>query len=1730
MKKLRDFINRIIALREKSKALRNAVVGMACVVVFCVTYALILPALTLDSDTADQSAGVTVGTVSSETAPEETVAEEQTETEQTETEQTETVQTEPVQTETETETEPVQTASAPATYTYEGDGVQFEAGTDENSGLPSDAALAVTEIRDYGVTEEEAQAASGDEEIQRQREQTELYASYRTQAADALRETKGEGYSLGEIRFYDFSFVSGGQTVKPASPVDVTLTYDEALTVGDRAGLTAIHFVPDGDPVFVPLSALTPDGESNAPVEQLTFQADSFSVWAVAEVVDHTAGTLEAAGEGYSVTVTYGADAMIPQGAVLETSEIAQDTEEYRSYCERAAETLGAENGLASARFFDIRILYNGEEIEPAVPVSVQIAYDEPLQVEPEQSVEAVHFAETESGETPEVLTVSDVTSETADGVETVTDVTFEQESFSVVGTVIQNVSSGWPSDGSVSQVLVVTPDNTNYYAVKYDGSLTEVTYSDGQVTFPSTFTSTSDLSDYYWTLTASTTYPNWRFIESEHNTFIRSYSSSGIVTSQPTYPEYRDSYGHIVYQSFLYSYYLGINDDNTALKGQYASISSITTVSNDACAAMFVSSFSVTDDTSSGSGSGGSGTGGTTTTGTSLVSSIVEDVSTGWPSTTSSVGNVMVVTPDNSTYYAVKTDGTLTPVTIETDSSGTKTVVFSTDDVADTDALASSYYWYLENNSTYRRIGTGSGTYLFPYASSAETSTYASSAWLRRDSSGHIVDHYSSGYYYLGIDTTANTITGGTASSATVSDVSESAVAVSFARNFTLRDDSSGSGSGGGSGSGTGSGTTTVNPLGEPEVGKTLTDNGDGTYELALSVTGKTLSLTENGQADVIIVFDNSSSMVEHDDVTLSNGTTGTRLDAAKEAINTLAITLLGQNTTDNPEAVRLSMVTFGNQAYISEFGTSKLEYTYNKEEFQEVLSGITPASISQVSISEGMGTEGEKDGSGQGTNWEDAFQTVKDVPTRDTAQTYVIVVSDGNPTFRNTAGDYYGADDYYYFTPDYPMRNAGGQMGNYDVFSSDIPDDPANTTSITKEGVVTDSPYANEGNSSAAIHVYGTGSDSLNSPGVQTYISFDGYAQYNGVTYDNTSGYYYIATSATTNIERCFDHAKDDAYHLGPADTSSDALGVTGFYSINAFGSATRMENIVKYVYTGNENGTYDDLANHYFEANDEAALEDAFDSIVAQILMDYMYTGVTITDGLTDLTNTEAKVGDLLTEPEFSYYKYGGAYDETTGTYQYGTADNPTEFDPVTEWGTGHSAQYADGKVTWNLCENTGAWDDVHLEDGVTYVVKFRVWPDQTAYDTLAAIRNADDPDAYYNSSNVSDELRAQIVKGSDGVYRLLTNTDADVSYDVIKRTQVKPETAGESGVTNITSGTVELPAPDGMPLTATEMTVAKVWIGDTTSTRPASVTLRVYQSETSAIAEAMDTENSVLVKEISLPKPDPDTDVWSYTIHIAPALIVTQPVLDDSGNPTYDDEGNAITEDVVLEPGHYYWIDEADALASGYTFVGEWVHPYLKDSSTDVTTDEDPNNRLTAKNELLGLTIRKMNNATSEDDIVYLDGAHFKLTKKNASGTYESIGVVNSSGVTEYPYDDFTITDGETGYSIGSLTAGDYKLEELSAPDGYIILDRDTYFTINESGTEMVTLNTEEDSTTDNVVISGDSLNILTIKNEEGTPLPNTGGEGTAAFAAAGTVLVLGAAAGWFVLRKKHPNGP
>ena len=180
------------------------------------------------------------------------------------------------------------------------------------------------------------------------------------------------------------------------------------------------------------------------------------------------------------------------------------------------------------------------------------------------------------------------------------------------------------------------------------------------------------------------------------------------------------------------------------------------------------------------------------------------------------------------------------------------------------------------------------------------------------------------------------------------------------------------------------------------PAVEKIVTDNGDGTHKIKLELTGKVNTTHEVTKANVLVVLDLSGSMK-------SNAGTTTRLKAAKSAVNSVAETLLGKNGQNGApnDLVQMGLVTFGTKA------ETKLSKTTSDSTFTNTVNGLSAYSSNHA----------------DDTNWEDALAAAKDFDFGDNDKTYVIFVSDGNPTCRNTYGNY----DYSYQNEYYNYYNYG-------------------------------------------------------------------------------------------------------------------------------------------------------------------------------------------------------------------------------------------------------------------------------------------------------------------------------------------------------------------------------------------------------------------------------------------------------------------------------------------------------------------------------------------------------------------------------------------------------------------------------------------------------------------------------------------------------------------------------
>lgn len=236
------------------------------------------------------------------------------------------------------------------------------------------------------------------------------------------------------------------------------------------------------------------------------------------------------------------------------------------------------------------------------------------------------------------------------------------------------------------------------------------------------------------------------------------------------------------------------------------------------------------------------------------------------------------------------------------------------------------------------------------------------------------------------------------------------------------------------------GGGAASAVDLGAPERSKVLTPNGDGTYNLTLSVTGKSQASSEKTKANVVVVLDTSGSMGEtvvsytyveagpdsqgsryglvdgkyvrlswrdkeegwfyrqghtykryEGTVYVRETTSVQRVKAAKDAANALAEDLLALNG-EGENNIQMALVEFNNSADVKKASSDSCWFTD---------LGSFKSQIGSLSANYNTGT-----------NWEDALLKANSI-TGDGDPTYVVFVSDGNPTFYNRGGTGYEYDD---------------------------------------------------------------------------------------------------------------------------------------------------------------------------------------------------------------------------------------------------------------------------------------------------------------------------------------------------------------------------------------------------------------------------------------------------------------------------------------------------------------------------------------------------------------------------------------------------------------------------------------------------------------------------------------------------------------------------------------------
>ena len=187
------------------------------------------------------------------------------------------------------------------------------------------------------------------------------------------------------------------------------------------------------------------------------------------------------------------------------------------------------------------------------------------------------------------------------------------------------------------------------------------------------------------------------------------------------------------------------------------------------------------------------------------------------------------------------------------------------------------------------------------------------------------------------------------------------------------------------------------------PEIDKQKIDNGDGTYDIDLSVAAESASSKKTSRANVVVVLDTSNSMKE-----IVDGSTKWKL--ATDAIKTLSTELLGLNSTSgDSEKVEFTFVNFSNyvknENWIYSMGDdNKNHHIYtNAQTFNTMINGL------------------DQEVYGGGTCWDKAMAAAASILWNDNDPVYVVFVSDGDTISRAYANGRYNYWDGGTYCQDY-------------------------------------------------------------------------------------------------------------------------------------------------------------------------------------------------------------------------------------------------------------------------------------------------------------------------------------------------------------------------------------------------------------------------------------------------------------------------------------------------------------------------------------------------------------------------------------------------------------------------------------------------------------------------------------------------------------------------------------
>ncbi len=874
---------------------------------------------------------------------------------------------------------------------------------------------------------------------------------------------------------------------------------------------------------------------------------------------------------------------------------------------------------------------------------------------------------------------------------------------------------------------------------------------------------------------------------------------------------------------------------------------------------------------------------------------------------------------------------------------------------------------------------------------------------------------------------------------------------------------------------------------LTDPDTRKFLTDNKDGTYDLTLSVTGKSVASSGKTKANVVIVFDSSGSMGYTEEIFtptddnsgdqygLVNGRykylyrrdgkwqywngwkfknytgtrykykEGTRLEVAKQAVNSLAQTLLANNTKENNDVIEIALIDFDTN--VNSTTGKYIDY-----------SSFT----NQVNSIEAVG----------GTNWEAALKAANEYDFQDSDPVYVIFVSDGNPTYRtskNGHNDKYNRQDKVYGT------------GSSDPYGYNL--EAAQTQADNIIG------------SNKHLYMVGAFGDAtnmrnLNSSGGKYYDATNHAALNNAFTdiiQDIQKDLKYIAVSITDGITGL---------------TSKEAIkGKADAFTYNVTGSEL------------SEAERKDEL-----EKIGKAHYDETSQSVVWNLGKDYkLIPGATYSVSFTVWPTQEAYdvIADLnngKTTWEEVQDKYHDQFERTvTEPYSYSLRTNTSA---SVSYKTIETTDGIDGTAS---AEKTGSiqekpsmplvsakmtvqkiWEDsIDSENRPESIDLYVIKDNDTAnpYKKITLTNPTDSSDTWTESIYIAPGLKVDgtiLEKGHD--YTLTESAKNADCYEF--ETETVHPMLDNSNV-HITYG------GDGDSIiTATNKRRGDIEI------RKNVVDLSGTDISTDNIVKHIPFEFTL--QKLALPNGQKDVSAQLYNISYDKATGVKVETLENQFTVAEGDKFSITTSQKVkllnVPIGTEYEIVETEK--PGYVL-------YTKTPGTSGTTAADTNYVAQFTNKMTSMDITFLK-ASKTDPSQHLYGVKLQITR-NVNGKEQPVVITDKTDDT-YGYFVITETMKETGMIL-PLTDGEYTVKEVQAPDGYQLLTDAFHFTIQSGKVRFTDL--------DDVKFTAKG-NTFTVLNTPGIALPETGGMGTLMTTMSGMALML-IALGYLVLAKRREKG-